>query len=189
MSKDALERLYNSSVQEESNYSLEEQMDSADSNEDDFLVGMSDAAETALFNKVTEITIDEPTNIQLEKSEKAVTIKHTDIVLKDIVDCDEDVMSDNLAILNAIREDEKAMPQEELFNNNIQETTKRKYKSRKQLEDTCSNSNDSSVSTYDPIMDQLAKDLIDVLRHNKYKINRFDDATMSIVFDYMYQKF
>ena len=40
-----------------------------------------------------------------------------------------------------------------------------------------------------PVMNQLAKDLIDNLKQNKYKIARFDDKQMQILLNYMYTKF
>ena len=40
-----------------------------------------------------------------------------------------------------------------------------------------------------PLMDQLAKDLIDELRANDYKIARFNSTQMNILYNYMYSKF
>ena len=40
-----------------------------------------------------------------------------------------------------------------------------------------------------PVMNQLAKDLIDILCQNDFKISRFDSKQMKILYDYMYTKF
>ena len=40
-----------------------------------------------------------------------------------------------------------------------------------------------------PVMNQLAKDLIDNLKQNDYKISRFNTSQMEILYNYMYTKF
>ena len=197
MAKDALERLYDSNSQEESSYSLEEQMESAENNED-FLDGMSSEAEDALFKSVTEVTMDEEPSVTVDEPE--VTVDEPEMV--DLTDDEEeDLIACDPSILDDIREAEEGMkPQEELFNNNnVQQTEstavetviepkRGRRKSNKSNVDTESNAILSN-NAYDPIMDQIAKDVIDDLRKSNYKISRFDDATMKIVFDYMYRKF
>lgn len=74
--------------------------------------------------------------------------------------------------------------EEELFINNKEDRPKRGR--RKKVSEassgvTCTESN--------PVFDQLVKDLIDDLRQNHYKINRFDDKSMNIIFNYMHSKF
>lgn len=84
---------------------------------------------------------------------------------------------------------------EELFNNNTEneEKHKRQYRKRDKsgsVEDS-GKANDTSSNPIEsnPVFDQVAKDLIDDLRKSNYKINRFDDKSMSMIFDYMYSKF
>lgn len=75
--------------------------------------------------------------------------------------------------------------EEELFINNNKEDRpkrgRRKKVSEASSEVNCTESN--------PVFDQLVKDLIDDLRQNHYKINRFDDKSMDIIFNYMHSKF
>ena len=170
----ALERLFDSNNQEESNYSLEEQMDSASN--DEFLEGMSSAAERALINSVTEVTLDEPE----EKEEiEDTTIKEETVDNKE----DEIVVSKPIENDSSKETDDS---KEELFNNNTEEKKQRKKRAyTKNTEST----KDSSNSVFIPIMDQLAKDIVDDLKKSGYKINRFDKQQMNIVLDYMYEKF
>ena len=77
MANDALQRLLNSNNQEQSNYSLDEQLDSA--SDDDFLDGMSEASKAALFNAV-EITLDDNTNNDINNDIENSTENTVDIV-------------------------------------------------------------------------------------------------------------
>lgn len=169
MAQDALERLFSSNNQEESTYSVEEQLDSID-DDDDFLDGMSSAAEDALFKSVIEVTLDEPTSEELESEEN------------------DEVIVSNPSIIENSNESTK----EELFNNNNGEdenANKKSRKTRKPRKTVDVNTNEVLSNAFNPIMDQLAKDVIDDLRKSKYKISRFDNNTMEIVFNYMYSKF
>ena len=158
MANDALERLFNSNNQEQSNYSLDEQMESA--NDDDFLEGMSDSSKSALF-KATEVTLDE-------------------------IDTSQDEEDDGI-ILSKVEEVEKN-ENKDLFNNigNTEKTPRKKRKPKTNIEQKESSNISSNCN---PIMDQLAKDIIDDLRKRNYKISRFDDSMMELIFAYMYNKF
>ena len=88
--------------------------------------------------------------------------------------------------------EETTSSKEELFNNNNEESLSKKPRKKRKTKDTSDLSTNEvslSNSTFNPIMDQLAKDVIDDLRKSKYKISRFDNDTMEIVFNYMYNKF
>lgn len=149
MSENALDRLRR--IQEPSDqreYTLEEQINSADSDDtvstDEFLDGMSYAAKQEMNGLVQEVTLDdEPT--------------------------------DNTS-------------SEELFKNN---TDEKKRRGRRKKEDKVEESRSSDVNTFEsnPIYNQIVRDLIDELRKKNYKINRFDDKSMKLIFDYMYSKF
>ena len=183
MAQDALERLFNSNNQEESTYSVEEQMDSV--NDDDFLNGMSSEAEDALFKSVTEVTLDDSEEFSIENDDN-ITCNEIESN-----DSDEDLIVSDSSIIEDIKE-ETTSSKEELFNNNNEESLSKKPRKKRKTKDTSDLSTNEvslSNSTFNPIMDQLAKDVIDDLRKSKYKISRFDNDTMEIVFNYMYNKF
>lgn len=75
---------------------------------------------------------------------------------------------------------------DELSNNNsVEDDTKKKQKGRpKQSNESANKSN-----IFNPIMDQLALNLLLELQGKKYKLNSFDDNLMQILFDYMRSKF
>lgn len=183
MANDALERLYNSNMQEQSDYSLEEQMDSA-TNEEEFLEGMSDASKSALF-KATEITLDD---VQEDISEE-----DDEIILSNpnILDINSTEIEENIPSESKISDEiEENSSNEVLFNNKKEIKKSRKpRKPRTLVENKPTVETTTSNAEFNPIMDQLAKDVIDDLRMNKYKISRFDNSTMELVFAYMYNKF
>lgn len=105
--------------------------------------------------------------------------------------------------------EEPKIENKELFNDNSVQKPKRKYvrsgkyekdKNKEKTEsaeetETMNNNNSAEEApvlmdnSKNPVLDQLAKDLIDDLIKCKYKINRFDDKSMKMIFDYMYKKF
>lgn len=177
---DRLNRLSEPSNERE--YTLEEQMDSVST--DDFLDGMSVAAKNQLGHLFEEVTISESNDsienrimeTQVPDSNQNPTMS-MDLTNNELTDIAEDDTSND-----------------ELFNNNMK--PKRKYTKRSQVENTQqvedTKAKDSTVRvdySSNPVFDQVAKDLIDDLRNSKYKINRFDDKSMEMIFDYMYNKF
>jgi hypothetical protein len=190
MANDALERLYNSNMQEQSNYSLEEQMDSA-TNEEEFLEGMSDASKSALF-KATEITLED---IEEDVSEEddGIILSNPNILDTNTTEIEENVPSESKIsdeIEDNSSEIEDNSSNEVLFNNKKEIKKSRKpRKPRTLVENKSTVETTTSTAEFNPIMDQLAKDVIDDLRMNKYKISRFDNSTMELVFAYMYNKF
>ena len=73
---------------------------------------------------------------------------------------------------------------EELFNNNIEEKPRRgRHKKEESMEN-----NSIKTGAYDPIMDQLAKDLLEDLKKRKYTIGNFSSAQTKLIIDYIYDK-
>lgn len=168
--ENALDRLSKlNSPSEEREYTLEEQMDSVST--DEFLDGMSLAAKSQMSHLVEEVTLDdEDLQSNNEDSEDSLEEDGTMIDIPDIAE-------------------QPSSEPEELFNNNNK--PKREYKRRNKSEDTNVKPvvNDAKDNASNPVFDQVAKDLIDDLRKRNYKINRFDDKSMAMIFDYMYSKF
>lgn len=168
----ALDRLERTKLpSNEREFTLEEQMDSVST--DDFLDGMSTAAKDNLGHLFEEVTVEEDYTSQSEPvvneqpTEAPVVAQMPEMVQVDV--------------------EEQPTAQDELFNNNMK--PKRKY--RKNSEDSAQVSNNSNPvnGSSNPVLDQLAKDVIDDLRSKCYKINRFDDKSMEMIFNYMYNKF
>lgn len=157
---DRLNRLQEPS--EEREFTLEEQMDSVST--DEFLDGMSLAAKSQMSHLVEEVTLDEDEQLNNEVEDELGTVSNTDV------------------------SEESPSESEELFNNNNR--PKREYKRRNKSEDAPAKTVvDVKDNSSNPVFDQVAKDLIDDLRKRNYKINRFDDKSMTMIFDYMYSKF
>ena len=169
MANDALERLYNSNNQEQSEYTLEEQLEGA--SDDDFLEGMSDASKDALLKSITEVTLDDNTQEEVIEEDDGIIVSMPEIEEKPEINENENTSN------------------EALFNNNRDEKKSRKPRKPKTTESKSVNTDTSDSIGFNPIMDQLAKDVIDDLRKRNYKISRFDDSTMELVFAYMYKKF
>lgn len=158
---DRLERVNTPSDERE--YTLEEQMDSVST--DDFLDGMSNSAKDNL-NHLMEVTLDEP----------------------DITEESEPMPQITIDVHNTGSDD---IDSEELFNNNNNGKPKRKY--NKRSAEDISHKDPTNImpmgTMSNPVLDQLAKDVIDDLRARQHKINRFDNNSMEMIFDYMYSKF
>lgn len=182
MAQDALERLFNSAHKEESaKYSVEEQMASV--SDDDFLESMSDDSRNALLKSVSptiqEVTLDNTSNSEAS----------------DISDVDEEVVEDD----NSSTEDNTVYStsnvdnesNEVLFNHNIEDKQGRKQRGRPKTmnENRANTTTINQSSTFDPIMNQLALNVLNDLQGKKFKLNSFDDNLMQIVFDYMRTKF
>ncbi len=149
---------------DEREFTLEEQMDSVST--DEFLDGMSLAAKSQMSHLVEEVTLDDD-----EKSNNG----------EDELGAEEST---------GIPEGSEVSPSEseELFNNNNK--PKREYKRRNKSEGAPAKVVvDATDNASNPVFDQVAKDLVDDLRKRNYKINRFDDKSMAMIFDYMYSKF
>lgn len=166
MKEDALDRL--SGIAEEiSNdsapvYSLEEQMASAQENENTF---SEMAVEDGVMPRIQEITLDEPA--PETPSEEVTPIKEEPKSEDTVKESDEGLFN---------------------CNNTVKKQRGRPSKSKTEIKGEQSDTSTGSIQ-YNPIMDKLANDIIADLRKNKYAINGFDDKLMQIVFDYMQTKF
>lgn len=166
MKEDALDRL--SGIAEEiSNdsapvYSLEEQMASAQENENTF---SEMAVEDGVMPRIQEITLDEPA--PETPSEEVTPVKEEPKSEDTVKESDEGLFN---------------------CNNTVKKQRGRPSKSKTEIKGEQSDTSTGSIQ-YNPIMDKLANDIIADLRKNKYAINGFDDKLMQIVFDYMQTKF
>lgn len=170
---DRLDRLNSNTNERE--FTLEEQMESVST--DDFLDGMSLAAKDQMSHLIEEVDLDDEDDTEDETAVQSNT----------------DEKDNNNASIN-----QNATPLEESVNKQIETTNdelfinnskpKRKYERRNKSENI--DVNESTInSESNPVFDQLVKDLIDDLRKRNYKINRFDEKSMNLIFNYMYNKF
>ena len=179
MAQDALERLYNTNNDDRSKYSVDEQMDSI--SDDDFLESMSEDSRSALLKSVQpsiqEITLDDVTTESTTVEDKSTTVEDKPTTVEDDA-------------TTYIKPEEKPtiVNNEELFNNNTED--KRTHRARKQSKQVESSPIISqSNNTFDPIMNQLALNVIDDLQSKQFKLCNFDDSLMQIIFNYMRTKF
>lgn len=179
MAKDnetALDRLNRlNDLSNEREFTLEEQMDSVST--DEFLDGMSLAAKSQMSHLVEEVTLDdEDEQSNTENTEETLEEAGTMIDIPKVAEADKSST-------------ESANASEELFNNNNK--PKRQYNRRNKPEENTNTKVDVDAkdNASNPVFDQVTKDLIDDLRKCNYKINRFDDKSMAMIFDYMYSKF
>lgn len=220
---DALERLF-SSDNNDKEYSLEEQMASAELNSaeenEDFFMDMSDAAKKAFFGGgSTEVTLDDNSNEQ-QNNVRATPVMETPIAEEPIKE-EPIIQPTNRTLSNFMQNSMNNVPQNEPIvvqepqiepiveqepiivqenTNTIVEEKPKDVKpkrriSRQSTKETRVESNNFGSQDSDfnamfiPVMNQLAKDLIDNLRQNNYKIARFNDEQMKILYNYMYTKF
>lgn len=184
--ENALDRLARlSEPSNERDYTLEEQMDSVST--DEFLDGMSLAAKDQMGRLFEEVKTDddttEPVNTQ-PNIDTVTPVTETPMSVS--------VAEEKPAVAVDVTEEppESSSNSDELFNNNT-EKHKRKYTRRNTSNEETQQPTAEHVkdTTSNPVFDQIAKDLIDELRNRRFKINRFDDKSMAMVYDYMYNKF
>lgn len=246
----ALDRLYNSvNQQPQEEYSLEEQMLSADENtaeeNTNFLNGMSSNSREALNKKIREVTLDTPAEptmqsnltesvlqqAALNESEEEIgldmpnmtpeqPIKPQTIAPNPVQAVLSSVMSANTDNTNIDTNDTNTTDTTDIdTNDDVEESTESKVTENDSVEeptqlhsvketntktkkhpgrprkevtkmDNNINTNDTTVNDlFVPIMNQLAKNLIDELIKSNYKMTSFNNEQMKILFDYMYNKF
>ena len=154
-----------------STYTLEEQMTSAQENEDIFSE-MSAESKDALLSStgIQEVTLDTP------EPEVAPLVMEGEAVAVDT------------KVPEAPSVTQPS--QEGLFNNNKKKS--RAGRPRKETtvqKESAPQQDNSSTKQYDPIMSKLANDIIDDLRKSGYSLYGFNKNQMQIVFDYMQDKF
>lgn len=148
--------------------SIDEQMAAAEETinpaNSDFFGGMSPEAAEAM-NK----------SIKKENSLLSNEIKFENI---------EQEMNGEIPIPEVPVEETPVAPKEELFNNNIEEKPRRgRHKKEESMEN-----NSIKTGNYNPIMDQLAKDLLEDLKKRKYTIGNFSSEQTKLIIDYIYDK-
>lgn len=175
MSQNALERLFNNNNDSHREYTLEEQMASAEET-DDFLDSMSTESKDALMNKIQEVTIDEPDDVTYSEPTPEQQPYNMPIQQEPMTTAPVTPTPVQQVTSTTEPEEKKEKPT--------------RGRPKKHTETPVEHSNNSIEDTlFVPIMDQLAKDLIDDLIKNDYKISRFTTEQMKIVYDYMYNKF
>ena len=183
--ENALDRLARlSEPSNEREYTLEEQMDSVST--DEFLDGMSLAAKDQMGRLFEEVKTDDDTTepVNTQPNIDAVTpVTETSTPVS--------VADEKPAIAVDVTEEppESSSNSDELFNNNT-EKHKRKYTRRNTSNEETQQptAEQAKDNTSNPVFDQIAKDLIDELRNRRFKINRFDDKSISMVYYYIYSK-
>ena len=231
----ALDRLYSSMNQPQEEYSLEEQLLSADENtaeeNTNFLTGMSSSSREALNKKIREVTLDTPAEptmqsnltesvlqqAALNESEEeigldmpnktpeqpiipqTITPNPVQAVLSSVMSTDTDTTDTNYDVEESTESEvvaENDSVKEPTQLHNVEETNtitkKRPGRPRKEVSKMDNNihTNDATVNDlFVPIMNQLAKNLIDELIKSNYKMASFNKEQMKILFDYMYNKF
>lgn len=164
---DRLERTRQPSNERE--YTLEEQLDSVST--DDFLDGMSDVAKDNLGHLFEEVT----TNDTAEYDTEEIVVNNNSAEISEPT--------------NETADANESTNDDELFNHNTEKPKRQYRKNSNRATQASQVQSDSTNVSFNPILDQLAKDVIDELRAKHYKINRFDDSSMEMIFNYMYNKF
>jgi len=200
----------------EREYTVEEQLDSIST--DEFLDDMSGMAKDQMSHLIEEVTLEEPkTEAPMMESvpEQAPIPEQIQAPETPVSEFPQAPIQPEIQMSTPVVEqsveavEEPKIENKELFNDNSVQKPKRKYvrsgkyekdKNKEKTEhaeetETMNNNNSAEEApvqmdnSKNPVLDQLAKDLIDDLIKCKYKINRFDDKSMKMIFDYMYKKF
>lgn len=160
MGETSLDRLNKCMTPTDKEYTLDEQLDSIST--DDYFDDMSEEVKQQLQG-IEEVTLDDDEN---------------DIEMPTI---DETAVPINPVIID------EAPPKEELFNNKQKRSRGRPSTTTSaQISEPMKPVKDTSKN---PVFDQLSRDILDELRKKKFKLNRFNEESMTMLFDYMYSKF
>ena len=208
----ALDRLNNSN-QSHIQYSVDEQMMSADkqNEEDDFLT-MSDSAKSILSKHIlnsepempkSDVQVEMPTELAQESSSEvttqtqAITHNINQQPVEQATPISQEVSQNESQVVNSMNNTPIETPiskvtpietQEESINTPTPTPTRRGRKPNNKMQENLQNTNNLN-DIFIPVMNQLAKDLIDILKKSDYKIARFNSEQMKILYDYMYTKF
>ena len=139
---------------------------------DDYSTETDESTEDIEVSEVSS-TVDEPHNVETVSTEQ---------IKIDVEDTGVDMPL------------EESTKDESLFNNKPKRSRGRRSKNNdapivketKSVEVPTAVENTSSI---DLILSQLSKDIIDDLRKQNYRIGRFDDKSMEVIYSYMYKKF
>lgn len=196
MAQDALARLLNSNKESSPKYSVEEQMQSVD--DDDFLENMSKDSRDALMKSVLpsiqEVTLDDDiddttTNSNVVFDSPVDGDVSTEI--NDLLNSPDDASIEDTKTDDVVFSEPQKQSQEELFINNNEDKKMSRPRGRTKQVSTESTTIKQSGSNgvFDPIMNQLALNVINDIQSKKIRVNGFDDTLMQIIFDYMKSKF
>lgn len=212
----ALDRLNNSN-QSHVQYSVDEQMMSADkqNEEDDFLT-MSDSAKSILSKHIlnsepemstSDVQVEMPTELAQESQQESIqpqivpnqpVAENTNIVqppIEQTTPISQEVSQTESQVVHSMNNTPIETPTPKVTPIETQEEsvntptpTRRGRKPNNKMQENLQNTNNLN-DIFIPVMNQLAKDLIDILKKSDYKIARFNSEQMKILYDYMYTKF
>lgn len=170
---------------------------------DDYLDDVSDEMKNSFGSLIQEVTIDEEENTDDKPVEK-VESSSDDISVKSTVEEPKNVEEGPTEEIKIDVEDtgvdmtleesiSSTKTKEVLFNNNKPKRTRGRPKSKVENTIETESISDSNMvedlSSIDLVLNQLSKDIIDELRKIRFKIGRFDDKSMEVIFNYMVKKF
>lgn len=168
---DALERLqmYSGDLSPDE-FSIEEQMNSADDASADLLEGIKDTP----VNSIQEVTLEPESQVQPKEklSESEEETSSNEEIYEDTKEFKEED-----TIEKEIKEDNKM---QEYTEQTTEQVEKRRGRPPKKH-----NNNESSNAVYDNII----RNLIEELRKAKHTTQGLDNSTMNIIYDYMQTKF
>lgn len=175
MAGDALERLFNSTLEKEKEYSIDEQLDSITENqEDEFLEGMSLQSKEKLMSKVM------PEEIKVEDDSLNKKLDEASEIDMEGINIEERKITEEELQLEEDKEDDVL----ELEENKPKRGRGRPPKKKEEPVQQINPSN--SLNT---VMDMLSIDIINKLIKEEYKIYNFNNSQMLAILNYMKQKF
>lgn len=154
------------------------------------------AAQEQSMQEEQDVHVEEPTQSTIEESIISVEKPVTQPIEEPIIKQKEEEVS-NKDIVNEPIVDKKPIIEEKKASRRgrkpkIHTVEDKRMEDNRTIEPQINNiTHDQSTfnEMFIPVMNQLAKDLIDILCQNDFKISRFDSKQMKILYDYMYTKF
>ena len=171
---------------------------------DDYLDDVSDEMKNSFGSLIQEVTIEDEEENTVNKPVEKVESSSDDISVKSTVEEPKNVEEGPTEEIKIDVEDtgvdmtleesiSSTKTKEVLFNNNKPKRTRGRPKSKVENTIETESISDSNMvedlSSIDLVLNQLSKDIIDELRKIRFKIGRFDDKSMEVIFNYMVKKF
>lgn len=171
---------------------------------DDYLDDVSDEMKNSFGSLIQEVTIEDEEENTVNKPVEKVESSSDDISVKSTVEEPKNVEEGPTEEIKIDVEDtgvdmtleesiSSTKTKEVLFNNNKPKRTRGRPKSKVENTIEIESISDSNMvedlSSIDLVLNQLSKDIIDELRKIRFKIGRFDDKSMEVIFNYMVKKF
>ncbi len=171
---------------------------------DDYLDDVSDEMKNSFGSLIQEVTIEDEEENTVNKPIEKVESSSDDISVKSTVEEPKNVEEGPTEEIKIDVEDtgvdmtleesiSSTKTKEVLFNNNKPKRTRGRPKSKVENTIETESISDSNMvedlSSIDLVLNQLSKDIIDELRKIRFKIGRFDDKSMEVIFNYMVKKF